>query len=163
MHWPVSLSDFMDIKTLSSDTRGVNLYTEGTVYLFSLRVLTALQSLAAEYIKWPDAEERMQIARAIGNCSPFSKCVGFVDGSLINLWARPSVNGDHYVGYKSQYSLNSMAIVDQNKKIRYLNLGWVGCADDQKVMATSNVSCQDAFDAIRLVTCCCAAQIRLFR
>lgn len=49
------------------------------------------------------------------------------------------MHGKHFFNYKSNYSLNALAIVDHNKKVRYLNLGWVGCAHDQKVMENSEV------------------------
>lgn len=117
-------------------------HIDGLVNEFTLRVIIALQSLAQEQIKWPDAEERVRIAREIGNVLAFRKCVGFVNGSYINLWSRPSKHGDHYYSYKGSYCLNSLAVVDNKKKICYLNLGWVGCAHNQKVMEHSNVGCQ---------------------
>ena len=35
--------------------------------------------------------------------------------------------------------MNTLAVVDIDKKIRYQHLGWVGAAQDQRVYATSKV------------------------
>jgi hypothetical protein len=102
-------------------------------------VLCALQTLAPDIIKWPDAQERIDIANEIGTLSSFSKCCGFLDGSFVPLEYRPTVHGSAYYTYKSRYALNTLAVVDAKKRFRYQHLGWVGCAHDSRVFAESDV------------------------
>jgi hypothetical protein len=51
----------------------------GTVQLYRTRAMTAARSLREDAIKWPDAEERIEISRRIQRDSFFPNCVGFID------------------------------------------------------------------------------------
>ena len=47
--------------------------------------MKALVSMREEYIRWPDKEERKEIAARIESEFVFPNCVGMMDGTLAEL------------------------------------------------------------------------------
>src|SRR5205807_2412864 len=64
---------------------------EGTVSLFSNRVLQAILNLREEYIQWPTSSQGDQIKERIayGSKQVFQDCIGFIDGTFVNLKYAP--------------------------------------------------------------------------
>jgi hypothetical protein len=67
---------------------------EGTVYNYCERVRDAFRNRMREYVKWPDAERRLEISQAFTEFG-FPGCLGIVDGSLIPLTDKPLVDGPY--------------------------------------------------------------------
>ena len=61
----------------------------GSFELCRSRVVKALCALRDEYIRWPDEEERKEIAARIGAQFLFPHCIGLVDGTLAELGIAP--------------------------------------------------------------------------
>ena len=53
----------------------------------------------------------------------FPNCLGFVDGSNVSLFHKPSVDGSCYYNRKARYVLNVTIIIDGNTKILSLVAG----------------------------------------
>lgn len=116
-------------------------YVEGTVELWSLRVIEAINRQMHRQISWPDVRERRIIASQIGRDSPFPDCVGFVDGTAIQLAYTPGVEDRvDYFCYKGFYALQLMAVCDHKKMIRNILLGFPGSANDSRVYSYTEVS-----------------------
>ena len=77
--------------------------SEGSVELSTRRVIKALVSIEPEYLKWPNAGERQIISNRIFRASGFANCVGYVDGTLVKLAAKPVDVGADYFDRKSSY------------------------------------------------------------
>ena len=75
---------------------------EGTVILYTNRVLTALMDLAPDWIKWPDEQRRDEIVTVMSR-EGFPGCVGFIDGTTIPLSQKPSLHGAAYFDRKKRY------------------------------------------------------------
>jgi hypothetical protein len=83
----------------------------GTAELYRRRVTRAIMSLRDKYIKWPDAEERKQIALQIHEEFKFPHCVGIVDGTLFPLAFEPTTeDAPDYSGRKFKYSLTTTIV-----------------------------------------------------
>lgn len=97
--------------------------SEGSVELYTRRVIEALISLEPETVSWPNAEDRKATAARILENSGFPNCVGFVDGTLIKLATKPVKNGEDYFDRKRNYSFSVMLVCDDTKKVIYYSAG----------------------------------------
>ena len=113
--------------------------SEGTVEMYIKRCVTAIMSLERQVVFWPSSTERLEIAARIEADHGFEGCVGFVDGTLFPLYAKPSQNGEDYYCRKGFYGVNGMVICDDKKRIRYLDLGWPGAVHDMRVWSNSDI------------------------
>jgi hypothetical protein len=114
---------------------------EGTVELWSMRCILAINRCLAGELTWPDARERLRIAASIGKDSPFPDCVGVVDGTSIHLQYKPGVDGAvDYWHYKGWYGLQMMAVCDDRRQFRYILLGFPGSPHDSRVFGRTAVS-----------------------
>ncbi|RPB25310.1 hypothetical protein L211DRAFT_771240, partial [Terfezia boudieri ATCC MYA-4762] len=89
----------------------------GTVQSYLWRLLRVLSSIQGRYIQWPSANARREsrVARLEeGGISTtiFEKCIGFLDGSIIVLQYKPSVDPEAYFSRKKNYGFNLQAICD---------------------------------------------------
>jgi DDE superfamily endonuclease len=113
----------------------------GTAEVYRRRVTIALNSLADEYIKWPDAAERKSISQAIQEEFDFPHCVGIADGTLFPLASEPNtVDAPDYSGRKYGYSLTTMIICDHKRRIRHYLAGFPGSAHDNRVFKATTIS-----------------------
>ncbi|GAV05590.1 hypothetical protein RvY_15694 [Ramazzottius varieornatus] len=113
---------------------------EGTVNLYTERVMVALLSLERHTVFWPKTAERMQIRRCIEEAHKFRNCIGYVDGTLIGLEEKPAGSGEDYFSRKSGYAINAMIVVDDQKIIRHVYAGWPGGAHDHRVFMYSKLA-----------------------
>ena len=88
---------------------------------------------------WPDAEEKQEIKRRIREDSDWPHCIGFIDGTLIPLYAKPVRDGEDYYSVKGCYGIAGMVVCDDTKRIRHIYVGWPGCAHDQRVFTNSRL------------------------
>ena len=106
----------------------------GTATLYRERVTKALRSLSDEYIQWPDAEERLVIAREIQKMYNFPHCVAIADGTLFPLAFEPhTLDAPDYSGRKYGYSLSTLIICDHKRRIRHYLAGFPGSAHDNRI------------------------------
>lgn len=98
---------------------------EGTVHLYVYRVIEAILSLQDQYIKWPmpGSDDYKQTTDMHQHQFGFPNYLGFVDGSNVSLFRKPSVDGSRYYNRKARYALNVTVIVDGNTKILWLVAG----------------------------------------
>lgn len=113
---------------------------EGSVNNFTNRFLVAILSLEKKAVFWPDAEERKEISSRIESMTAFPSCIGFVDGTLIDLEFKPTWKGEDFYTRKSRYSLSAMLVCDDQKLIRYCFTGWAGCTHDNRVYTNSSLA-----------------------
>lgn len=115
--------------------------SEGAVEQYTWRVIGAIIQRLGKQIQWPDRRERKEIASKIGRISPFIGCVGFIDGTLIPINQRPGLeSADDFYCRKSFYAMNVQVVVDLEKRITHIDIGWSGATNDQRVFDWSDVS-----------------------
>jgi hypothetical protein len=98
----------------------------GSVLKYSERVFIALLSLQDEVIKWPDAAERAATSRRFATDHGLPGAIGVVDGTPVNFFQRPHVDGETFWTRKQRYSMNVQLVCDDRRKIIYYVLGWPG-------------------------------------
>lgn len=106
---------------------------DGTVLLYTERVIEALLALEGEVIRWPDADERKEHAQFMDVTYRLKGCVGMVDGSCIVLATRPAVSGSDYFCRHRRYGVNITAIVDHRRVFRFTCVGWPASRHDNFV------------------------------
>jgi len=114
--------------------------SEGSVELYTNRVIVALLSLEREWVRWPNEEEKKSIKRSIEEISGFPSCIGFVDGTHVGLFAEPVKHGEDYFNRKNGYSINTLIVCDLNGKITYVLAGFPGSCHDMRVFTNSRLA-----------------------
>ena len=116
---------------------------DGSVVLWTDRVLDALCRLEADYVQWPTAGERRQLSEWA--CEHHHQWQGHVvngDGTHVYFHRQPAANlypevyWDHRHG---GYGMNVMLIVDHHHVIRKYHVGWPGSASDSTVIKKSRL------------------------
>jgi hypothetical protein len=124
------------------DLRNTFRMGRGTVDLYKKRVVKAIRSLRDRYYKWPNSDERAQIAERIRKEYGFPNCCGMADGTLNPLAFEPqTIDAPDYSGRKYGYSLSTLVVNDDRKRIIYYLAGWPGSAHDNRVFRNSKL-CQ---------------------
>jgi hypothetical protein len=98
----------------------------GSVQKYVERFITAVLSLLPEYIVWPKPHtaEYKRVTDMHFLQYGFPNCLGFVDGSLVPLWRKPSgEEGGYYFTRKKFYALNLSIIVDGDARILWAVAG----------------------------------------
>ncbi|KAI5844098.1 hypothetical protein BZA05DRAFT_175396 [Tricharina praecox] len=133
---------------------------EGTISLYSNRVLEALRSLTATFIKWPNEEERKATSSRIGEKSLgiFEHAVGFIDSTHIVLKYPPQHGAYDYFNHTkhTKYALHATVICDDTRRIIWLRTGDTGDT-------TSAAVHDDAAARVFSHTAICAEPARFFR
>ncbi|KZZ97858.1 Transposase, IS4-like protein [Ascosphaera apis ARSEF 7405] len=97
--------------------------SKGALHAYLWRTILLLCQLASEYIQWPTEQQRDQW-QAYGSSRrlPFKDCIGFIDGSEIQLRTKPEVpNYQRYFSKKKRYGFNLQAVSSFNKRFIYVN------------------------------------------
>jgi hypothetical protein len=98
------------------------------------RAVQALTDLHKEYIRWPDVEERKEIALHIEKSFYFLNCTGFMDGMLLSLaFQPPSNDAADYYGRKFPYSLAVLVINDDKRRIQSYLAGYPGSTHENRL------------------------------
>jgi hypothetical protein len=106
---------------------------EGTIILITKRVVTAILSLAPQFIVWPTAEERREHALKIERLSGFPNVVGCLDGTDIGIYKTPGLQGETYFNRKKRYAISCQVICSYDKKILHVFTGYPGSVHDARV------------------------------
>lgn len=125
--------------------------SEGAVHIYTRHIIKAIYTLKDQWIQWPNATTRQRHKRHVSRASKglFSNCVGFIDGTFINLLYTPEVDHFFYYNRKSTYAINAMVICNAFRQIIYIRAGDTSAVHDSTVFARSLI-CQninDFFDA----------------
>jgi hypothetical protein len=97
-------------------------------------VVMALNNAQKEYIFWPDAEKRREIAQRIESNYHLPNCPMMMDGMLLHLSLTPeSQDASDYHGRKFLHSLTVNVLNDDRMKIRAYLAGFPVSAHDNCV------------------------------
>ena len=119
----------------------------GTVHLYCMRCLIAILTLERQVVFWPGEVERRATGRRIEEAYGFEGCIGFVDGALFPVYAKPSRNDEKFYFRKGYYGMSGMIIRDDMRRILFMDLGWPGAVHDMRggapvsLGASPSVSC----------------------
>lgn len=105
----------------------------GTVQTYTTRFFTAILAISKDWIIWPTEQEKKTIKEANEKRFGFPNCVGFVDGSLIELEFEPHWRGEEFYTRKANYAIQNLAICDDKRRIRYFSTGFFGSTHDSRV------------------------------
>ena len=116
-HQLMVLLQFLGKEGESNDSqRNVFKYSYGHMENCRNRVVKALNDIRNDYINWPDAEERKEIAKRIEHEFFLPNCVSIMDGTLLPLGMAPSSDDSaDYHGRKFLYSLTVLVINDDKR------------------------------------------------
>lgn len=95
--------------------------------------------MSSKVLFWPKEDERIEIQTRIRSKYGIPHGVGFIDGTLIPLYRKPELDGVDYYSRKGCYGLNALVVCDDEKRIRYFNMGWPGCVHDQRMLYNSKL------------------------
>ncbi|OWY90575.1 hypothetical protein PHMEG_00041237 [Phytophthora megakarya] len=114
----VALDRFGNNGTGASLNRSRRLWAigKGTVDAYTNRVVKALNQLAAQYVRWPNAAQRRRTSRELGRLG-FRGCVGFIDGATVPLAQKPAKDGECFFDRKQRYSLNAQVVCDNRRRV----------------------------------------------
>jgi hypothetical protein len=128
--------------TTHEDTSTLLGLGEGTVSLYSNRVLRAFHSLKDRFIKWPDRTERKTIAVRIKaeSLGTFEDAVGFIDGTYIVLKYASVYDYYYYFNRKNTYALNATVVCDDRRHILWVRAGDTCAVHDARVFSRSSLS-----------------------
>jgi hypothetical protein len=113
----------------------------GTAELYKRRCVKAILSLGPEAVSWPDEHERREIATRIERDFHWVNCIGTVDGTLFPLTYAPRSNdASDYKGRKHIYTLTTMIVNDDKRKVRKYLSGFPGSAHDNRVYRSMALS-----------------------
>jgi hypothetical protein len=76
---------------------------------------------------------KKKIASDISNTTGCNGCVGFIDGTLLPLNEKPSIDSQDYYSRKGSYGLATLVVCDKHKRIIYYLTGWPGCSHDTRL------------------------------
>ncbi|XP_041372770.1 protein ALP1-like [Gigantopelta aegis] len=103
--------------------------------LCTLTLITKL-SITLQLIRWPNEQQRQDIAQAVHGTSGFPGVIGYLGGTHIRLSA--PIGGDRdYYNRKGFPSMQLQVVVDPNMTIISAYTGWPGCTHDARVLRNS--------------------------
>lgn len=101
------------------------------------RVTSSLMSLYGEIVSWPSAGERRELSARIQAGHMFPNCVGMIDGTLLPLAFKTTLNGEDYFTWKGCYALNALVRCDGKARVIYVLAGWPGSSHDNRVWSNA--------------------------
>lgn len=127
----------------NANQRGTFRIGYGTADVYRRRVTVALCSLTPQYYYWPDLQERQKIAKEILEGYGFPNCIGIADGSLHPLAFEPETqDAPDYSGRKFAYSMSTLYVCDNKRRIRHYLAGYPGSAHDNRIYKESRIFIQ---------------------
>lgn len=102
----------------------------GAVSKYVSRVLTALQPITREHVKWPDTEQRKEICKE--NDSFLRGCIGYIDGTELPLHFMPGQEHALFMNYKKFYSVSAQMVCTHDNRIIYSLIGFPGSSHDSR-------------------------------
>ncbi|CAG8650757.1 435_t:CDS:1 [Scutellospora calospora] len=115
---------------------------EGTVPLFTTRVIKVLKSLKEDVIIWPHSDYRQKVHKGFEKMHSFSNIIGALDGSHMNLFeASSKFNKDVYFTWKHRYAIHLQAVVDHQGIFINYDIRYLASVHDAKVFQNSSLYC----------------------
>jgi len=108
----------------------------GTVERWTDNCIQAIIRRLSSHVCWPMVNERYDLKRPIKSRHALPNCVGFIDGSHVNLEhtpTRPTKTAGSFHSRKERYGFNIVAGVEDMKRICYLRWGFSASASDKRV------------------------------
>ncbi|PVU91336.1 hypothetical protein BB561_004447 [Smittium simulii] len=93
----------------------------GTVSLYTERVLTALNNVAQSYICWPNTLEKKKISSIFEYNHKMKNCIGILTTTQTILSQRPAISTTKYKTSNGSYGVKSLVVCDNEKYIRFLS------------------------------------------
>jgi hypothetical protein len=104
-------------------------------------VASCINEALKHELTWPSPNERRTLSQ---NLPDFRGCIGFIDGTLIEI-CRPSAETGKdsqrlwYNGSKSMYCFNNTVVVDHNGLFTYIDPGYPGSLHDVNCLRQSEL------------------------
>lgn len=112
---------------------------EGTIDLFTNRVIKAIMDLAPRYLRWYTTTEKEEMKKRIEKEKGFPNCLGFVDGTAMILDFKPGIDHESYFNRKSRYGLSAQIVSDMDDRIRFLFVGYPASVHDSRCIGYSGI------------------------
>ncbi|CAG8852987.1 16199_t:CDS:1, partial [Gigaspora margarita] len=113
---------------------------EGTVPLFTSRVVEAIKFLKKDVIIWSREDYRQKVHEGFKDLHGFPNIISALDRSHINLFEVPSKpNKDVYFTRKRRYAIHLQAIVDHQGLFINYDVGYLVSVHDAKVFWNSGL------------------------
>src|SRR6266536_1315587 len=111
---------------------------EGTVLLYCKRIMKAIISHKAEYVKWPTGQDRKFVHDGFEAIGGIEDIIGAIDGTHFILQNAPQKEKYLYFTRKKRYALHCQGIVDHRGIFISYDVGWPGSVHDAKVYRNSH-------------------------
>jgi hypothetical protein len=111
----------------------------GTVTMFTNRVVKALLKHWDTYVKWPSQAQRQQSSAYHNEHFCMPGVIGIVDGSHFILSQKPAIDGEVFFTRKKRYALNAQLICDENRRFLMAHIGFPGSCSDAVVFSQTSV------------------------
>lgn len=111
----------------------------GSIQNFTTRFFKVILSMEDQFTYWPTTEEKELIKSVNKAYLGFPDCIGFIDGTHIFLEEAPTWRRDEFYCRKGGYSIQTMAICDHRRRIRYVETGYFGSSHDMRVLNESDL------------------------
>jgi hypothetical protein len=107
---------------------------EGTVILFTKRVIQAIMVQKKNFIKWPISEERKKVHEEFENLGGLKNVIKAVDGTYIPMKNAPNKDPEVYFTRKKRYAIYCQGIVNDKGIFISFDIGWPGSIHDTIIL-----------------------------
>ena len=122
------------------DLRNLFRLGRGSSDLYKQRAYDSILSLSDGYYTWPDEEEKKRISERIRRKYGIPNCVMIADGTLHELAFKPQTDDwADYHGRKYAFSISTLVLNDDRRRIHYFLAGWPGSAHDNRIFKNSSI------------------------
>ena len=84
---------------------------EGTVILYTKRIIQAIMAQKKTFVKWPTLEEREKVHKGFENLGGLKNVIGAVDGTHIIMKNAPSKDPEVYFTRKKHYAIQCWTFI----------------------------------------------------
>jgi DDE superfamily endonuclease len=113
-------------------------YSKSTLNAIFFRIITILNGIASEFIKWPSREEMDVSMEAFGRNNQIKKVIGAIDGTYVPI-SVPDEQRPAYTNRKSFTSMTLQAICDHRMLFLDCFAGYPSSAHDLRVFRNSDI------------------------
>lgn len=110
----------------------------GTVEKWCDCAVRAIARDLTNVVTWPNSSRKQAIKSRIKAQFGIPSCIGFIDGTHINLSNRPhrGPSSGSFHSRKERYGFNLMAIVDDKKRFTMIHWGFSAASSDLRIQRT---------------------------
>lgn len=110
----------------------------GSVVRYTTRCIIALSSLRSRFVKWPNGDEKRAIKSRFLEAYHFDT-IGAIDGTMIDLWKAPELDGDAWSTRKHSFSMGATAVCDDNSVFIFFSTAYLGRTHDAAAFRNSDL------------------------